>query len=372
LFFHPRSETVRYDHKDPKNASENQAGTLHQKGYEHFRRKLFELSMAFDAAAVSHPNLLHQWVWGGYENMQVADWQAFIRANSRIDGDWQEWSVAPGGMRCARFHGFEDGLTEYHRLAERGYKFLQDLRAWLDGCAEAPAGIVLNLPEETGPHGWTEAIYLTARCYATAMLSERSGYWNVSGQGSGSEEDSWTTTEAGERYPDHPAYEELVHDVFHSSAEAIRLWLDPDQAVRIGDYLEPHRFVLPSSEPASPSGSVEDHVTAADTVRPVFTKAGELWVGRYLVKRFRQPAENQRVVLASFQELEWCPHILDPITGVAGVEPKRRLRDTVDALNDHHKMPGLIRFGADGTGTGFIWCFGDRAPDILGVRLPEE
>ena len=81
----------------------------------------------------------------------------------------------------------------------------------------------------------------------------------------------------------------------------------------------------------------------------------ELRVGSLVIKRFRQPAPNQVTVLASFQELRWCRRIDDPLTGNSDCEPKRRLRDTVFALNRHHITRNVLVFEADGTGTGIIW-----------------
>jgi hypothetical protein len=81
----------------------------------------------------------------------------------------------------------------------------------------------------------------------------------------------------------------------------------------------------------------------------------ELRVGELVIKRFRQPAGNQVSVLASFQELHWPSRIDDPLTGNSEVEPKRRLRDTVFALNRSHVTAKVLVFEADGTGMGIIW-----------------
>jgi hypothetical protein len=81
----------------------------------------------------------------------------------------------------------------------------------------------------------------------------------------------------------------------------------------------------------------------------------ELRVGELVVKRFRQPACNQVTVLASFHELRWPHRIDDPLTGNSGIEPKRRLRDTIFALNRSHVTVKVLAFEADGTGTGIIW-----------------
>ena len=96
--------------------------------------------------------------------------------------------------------------------------------------------------------------------------------------------------------------------------------------------------------------------TAAHRPNPIWDPdLRELRVGELVIKRFRQPARNQTTVLASFQELLWPRRIDDPLTGNSEVEPKRRLRDTVFALNRNHVTDNVLVFEADGTGTGVIW-----------------
>jgi len=83
----------------------------------------------------------------------------------------------------------------------------------------------------------------------------------------------------------------------------------------------------------------------------------ELRAGKLVIKRFRQLARNQVSVLTAFQELRWPRRIDDPLPGNRDCEPKRRLRDTVFALNRHHLAPNVLSFQADGTGTGIIWLW---------------
>jgi hypothetical protein len=77
--------------------------------------------------------------------------------------------------------------------------------------------------------------------------------------------------------------------------------------------------------------------------------------GGTLIKRFRQPAENQEQVLNAFQEEDWPDRIDDPLPPKPNMELKRRLRDTVAALNKHHETECLIKFEPDGTGEGVLW-----------------
>src|SRR5262249_17241777 len=104
--------------------------------------------------------------------------------------------------------------------------------------------------------------------------------------------------------------------------------------------------------------SMKAHPNRSTASRPKPTwddNLRELRVGSLVVKRFRQPARNQVAVLAAFQELRWCRRVDDPLTTNSDCEPKRRLRDTVFALNRHHIALNVLVFEADGTGTGIIW-----------------
>lgn len=79
-----------------------------------------------------------------------------------------------------------------------------------------------------------------------------------------------------------------------------------------------------------------------------------LYVGMQLVKRFRVPAHTQEAVLRAFEEEAWPPFIDDPISPRAGVDSKRRLHNTINALNRGHRVL-LLRFAGNGNGTGIGW-----------------
>lgn len=77
------------------------------------------------------------------------------------------------------------------------------------------------------------------------------------------------------------------------------------------------------------------------------------WKGS-VVKRFKVPAPNQEVILAVFEEECWPPRIDDPLPQSRDLDPKRRLHDTINALNRSQIDP-LIRFLGDGKGSGILW-----------------
>jgi hypothetical protein len=81
----------------------------------------------------------------------------------------------------------------------------------------------------------------------------------------------------------------------------------------------------------------------------------ELRLGTHVVKRFRQPAPDQQLVLAAFEEEGWPPSILDPLPPQAGQDAKARLRQTIANLNRWQKRPGL-HFSGNGEGKTICWA----------------
>lgn len=85
----------------------------------------------------------------------------------------------------------------------------------------------------------------------------------------------------------------------------------------------------------------------------------ELRLGGVVVKRFKVPAPNQEVILAAFEEEKWPPRIDDPLPQAHGLEPRRRLHETITSLNRNQKQQ-LISFRGDGSGQGVRWELTDR------------
>ena len=86
----------------------------------------------------------------------------------------------------------------------------------------------------------------------------------------------------------------------------------------------------------------------------------ELRFGDAVIKQFKLPAVNQEAILAAFQEESWPPRIDDPLPPQNEKDPKRRLHDTITALNRNQKKR-LIRFLGDGSGQGVRWELARRA-----------
>src|SRR5260370_37841948 len=76
------------------------------------------------------------------------------------------------------------------------------------------------------------------------------------------------------------------------------------------------------------------------------------FLGR-LVKRFRQPADSQELVLVEFERRKCQTRIDNPLPHRPGRNRKKHMRATIENLNRYQHFRGLEVF-ADGTGQG-IW-----------------
>jgi len=88
----------------------------------------------------------------------------------------------------------------------------------------------------------------------------------------------------------------------------------------------------------------------------------ELRVGSVVVKQYKVRAVNQGRVLAAFEEEGWPVRLDDPLPPLPEQDPKRRLHDTINALNRNQKQR-LIGFMGVGSGQGIRWAL---------VRPPAE
>jgi hypothetical protein len=80
----------------------------------------------------------------------------------------------------------------------------------------------------------------------------------------------------------------------------------------------------------------------------------ELTINGQVIKRYRLPASNQIAVLMAFEEEGWPSRVFDPLQPDGDHDPKRRLHETIKALNRHHRVK-IIQFHGDGTGEGILW-----------------
>ncbi len=112
---------------------------------------------------------------------------------------------------------------------------------------------------------------------------------------------------------------------------------------------------LADGEPAPPGATFPaEPRSPADTQPHWDATRRELRLGGLVVKRFKQPARDQELVLAAFEEEGWPPHIDDPLPPRSGQDPKRHLHNTITNLNRAQRHP-ILHFEGDGLGRGVCW-----------------
>ena len=99
----------------------------------------------------------------------------------------------------------------------------------------------------------------------------------------------------------------------------------------------------------------EHSVPSPQERRPVWDRLKrELRVGGTVVKRFKQAASNQVLVLDAFEEEGWPPRIDDPLPPRGEQDRKRRVHTTISNLNRGH-LCRLLHFGGGGDGESICW-----------------
>lgn len=90
---------------------------------------------------------------------------------------------------------------------------------------------------------------------------------------------------------------------------------------------------------------------------------GQLWVGQVLVKAYRQPAHNQRLVLDALEAQYWPPRIDSPLPRDDRAKGRYVLRNTLQRLNA--QLVPQLRFAADGKGRGICWEYISGRPETM-------
>ncbi len=129
----------------------------------------------------------------------------------------------------------------------------------------------------------------------------------------------------------------------------------------IDDTLESYGEVVSRHRPVVEQHEIAKSIKHDLPLRPRWDKEGRaLFVGEYLVKRYRQASDNQTIVLLTFEDDGWPEVIDDPLPQVSDVPPKKRLASTIESLNGHHANPGLISFHAARRGEGVRYVIGQH------------
>ena len=210
--------------------------------YSVLRSALGDIRQEFEYGARAFPNLYYESVSAPKEPLSKQAWDGFIAANKKQDDDdeWEQWEVDPNGIFCMRYYGSQEWFEHFRRLAESGVLILREIE-WLFGkLPNTPPNCWLKLPSYDGYQAWVHVRELSAQV-STPALRGVGRVWKLPDDHEGDFEqlmlESWDEpANGGDRFPGHPFCVSLHQNLFRSSAEAIQLWLHPDEPnAAIGD-----------------------------------------------------------------------------------------------------------------------------------------
>jgi hypothetical protein len=256
-----------------------------------------------------------------------------------------EFHFLPDASRCNSFRWLEtprireeeyDALREFEQLTLRAYGGLHSMLDVHDWClpgkeCSVPKWFWLGRDPPFGmKYPWLQFLY---ECAAEWPVIPNAPAWMPKPR----ELTVWKTSA------------KLIEsqNVWALSAEAISRWLPPDVDDFMSAWKEIGDAIRAKREEARPHWDAEESL---------------LTYNRKPIKRFKQPAENQKAVLAAFEKARWPNRI--SASDVSWDNPTSKQRDsTVRELNKKHITKDQMHFAMDGT--KITWGRGPKPPSKL-------
>jgi hypothetical protein len=356
--------------------------------YTTLRSELEAVQEQFEQGARQFPNLYYESIGAPKEPLSQESWSNFIAANEgdNSDSGWEAWEVDTNGILCIHYYGDQKWFEIYRRLAESGFLVLQGIEKCLTEFTSMPTNWKLDLPSFDGYAAWTYLVDSTAQI-STPLLRQIGRAWNLPDGYEGDSDqlmyETWETPpEGGDRFPKHPFCVAILHNLFRSSVEVIREWLEPDIVPTVGECYgqSPIALCLPETlrdhiVAVHPEGAKEPTPTpsfSADLAQvkhphyeaPTYQEVngghyGKLSVGEIVVKEYKQPANNKCLFLSRFEEAHWDRRIPNPVLRrdqkaeskeMAYHALRSRLTEFNNSLN-----PKLLKFKPVNGGTEIEW-----------------
>lgn len=249
------------------------------------RAGLERLMEEFASAYFDETSIRHQRLSGSRDqSMTKKAWEDLRIANRPLLGrkkdEWEKWVPHPDGSVCSRFVGVGDKrvFELFQQLANTGMALLRDASLSPESTWNFDSRIAdkIESPPTTETYlCWLELLHLTAKECRTLFLHVDIGNLNHGANSFESVEQvakamSEPTAFGMGAFPLHPIVEDLQHDVFRSSVEAIKVWRGED-VVRVGQWPDRPPFYLPSlnSESSESSGGIASTPQVAVNVEAV-------------------------------------------------------------------------------------------------------
>ena len=299
--------------------------------------------------------------WAAKEDVQIADYELNSPFASNMCG---HYFTERGHLKAAR--------VELEQLARSGMTVLNAVARESERSGAIREIVCLKGRVGYGYRGFLDTVRNTAERRRCARL-------NVFAHILGVERDVRAERDyikrqlarehsGGTVLPSRASVAEIVPDILTACGNTVQMWLEALPPIPSGPhvvYPDIPLIALPATQPDTIAASGMESEAASRTTdakeKPRWDEdTQELHYDGSVVKRFKQRAKNQVAVLTAFEEANWPRRMDDPIPPKDEIESKRRLRDTVEALNDCHVTLGKMYFRADGTGEGICWYDGPK------------
>jgi hypothetical protein len=234
---------------------------------------LDRLMKEFASASTDESRIRHQRISGlpnqslnsqTWEDLQIAN-RSVIKQQTNCQ--WEKWVSHGDGLVCSRFVGGAKFSFElFQKLANTGMALLREASLNSESNLNIQSGIADIIESRPTPETylyWLELLHLTAKECRTVCLHVDIGNWNHEASPYESVQQvakamSEPTAFGIGAFPLHPIVEELQHDVFRSSVEAIKVWLGAEDVTRVGQWHNRPLLYLRSlnKESSEPSGVI--------------------------------------------------------------------------------------------------------------------
>ena len=213
----------------------------------------------------------------------------------RFPETWTSWKIFDNKDAFGRIYGDRKAYEPFLRLASTGFDALRMIGE-LAAEEQAPEGTHVKLTGDDSMESWLRLLIETARVSPTAVLQVRRNnhrWLDDTGKYVDLVPDFLQYDHAGMRLSEVPIRGILANDLFKSSAEAIRLWLESSSET------EGLPVILPAGPTATTGAAEEETRTAVGEATPkeedryIFRWDGVVWHMRFEEEEGRFPRSSR-------------------------------------------------------------------------------
>lgn len=243
--------------------------------YPQLKRSLEHLIEEFRHLSLKYGPIYHELFKAWDEERTTKEsWKAFVKAEvpeKEDEDEWDQWGGPTDGKFYGRFYGDESGMDEFAVLAESTFLTLCEFDADFQIASQYRR-------TSDGLYGWMDMLHDMGFKYPTSLLCSENSVWSVDESLDLDDLESyvcqWEVGDDKTPYPKYPLCWRLVHNVFISSIAALRIIIEPEMALLVGNMIDD--LPIPRQLPTAPDQELLEPVEAIATEQ----HEGPFWMKR--------------------------------------------------------------------------------------------